>query len=151
MIWRCVKGTDQLWIWSVHHSSWTTLEKDPLDIQFKDINTTAYCLLCYIGFVQFISLFIPPVSSGIVYQISHFYYFLSNFYSVSWIVYLYIQYMYIFYPDEINDVPISTIRFRSFLCKCFLTVISVLLSIFMPFESQPIVFNFLAKEKQYER
>ena len=126
-------------------------EKTPIDIQFKDVNSTTICLLHYFGFIQFISVFLPPVTFGIVYLISHLSVFLSNFYIVSWLVYLYIQNLYIFYPDNIRDIPVSTIRLRSFKWKLLLTIISMVISTICPLENQPIIFQFLAKEKQYDR
>ena len=71
--------------------------------------------------------------------------------SFSWLVYLYIQYLYIFYPDHIKEIPVSIIRLRSFLWKLFLTIISMVISTICPLENQPIMFQFLAKGKQYDR
>ena len=123
-------------------------EKSTIDSQFKDVKSTTICLLYYFGFIQFISVFLPSVTFQVVYVISHLSVFLSNFYIVSWLVYLYIQYLYIFYPDHIN---ISTLRLKSFLWKLFLTIISMVLSTICPLENQPIMFQFLAKGKQYDR
>ena len=126
-------------------------EKSPIDIQIKDIHTITICLLRYFGFIQFISVFLPAVTCQIVYLISHLSVFLSNLYIVSWLVYLYIQYLYIFYPDHIKEIPVSTLRLRSFLWKIFLTIISMVISTICPLENQPIMFQFLAKGKQYDR
>ena len=126
-------------------------EKSPIDIHIKDIHTITICLLRYFGFIQFISVFLPAVTCRIVYLISHMSVFLSNLYIVSWLVYLYIQYLYIFYPDHIKEIPVSIIRLRSFLWKLFLTMISMIISTICPLENQPIMFQFLAKGKQYDR
>ena len=126
-------------------------EKSPIDVQIKDIHTITICLLHYFGFIQFISVFLPAVTFRVVYLISHLSVFLSNLYIVSWLVYLYIQYLYIFYPDHIKEIPVSTLRLRSFLWKLFLTIISMVISTICPLENQPIMFQFLAKGKQYDR
>ena len=126
-------------------------DKNPIDIQFKDINCTTICLLYVIGFIQFISVFLPPVMSEIVYIISYITTCLLNFYIVSWLVYLYILNLYVFYPDSIENIPFSTIRLKSFLWKILLTIISLVISIMCPLEDQPIAFHFLTKGKQYDR
>ena len=126
-------------------------EISPIDTEFKDMNTTTTCLLYFVGFIQFISVFIPPVSFEIVYSITHISLFLTSFYIVSWLVYLYILNLYVFYPDTVKDIPISTIRLKSFLWKVLLTVIYMLISVICPIEDQPLVFQFLTKGKQYDR
>jgi len=126
-------------------------EKSPIDTEFKDMNSTTTCLLYFVGFIQFISVFIPPVSFEIVYLITHISLFLANFYIVSWLVYLYILNLYVFYPDTVKDIPISTIRLKSFLWKVLLTVIYMVISIICPIEDQPLAFQFLTKGKQYDR
>ena len=123
----------------------------PIDIQFKDMNSTAICLLYVLGFIQFISVFLPPVMSEIVYLISYISTLLPVFYMASWLVYLYIQNLYVFYPDTIENIPISTIRLKSFLWKILLTIIFMVINIMCPLEDQPIAFQFLTKGKQYDR
>ena len=126
-------------------------EISPIDTEFKDMNTTTSCLLYFVGFIQFISVFIPPVSFEIVYLITHISLFLASFYIVSWLVYLYILNLYVFYPDTVKDIPISTMRLKSFLWKLLLTVIYMAISIICPIEDQPLAFQFLTKGKQYDR
>ena len=126
-------------------------DKSPIDIQFKDLNCTTICLLYVIGFIQFISVFLPPVMSEIVYLISYLSTSLANFYLVSWLVYLYIINLYIFYPDTIENIPLSTIRLKSFLWKILLTIISMVVNIMCPLEGQPVAFQFLTKGKPYDR
>ena len=107
-------------------------EISPIDTEFKDMNTTTTCLLYFVGFIQFISVFIPPVSFEIVYPITHISLFLTSFYIVSWLVYLYILNLYVFYPDTVKDIPISTVRLKRFLWKVLLTVIYMVISIICP-------------------
>ena len=126
-------------------------EKSPIDTEFKDMTTTTNCLLYVIGFIQFISIFIPPVTFEIVYLITHLSLFLANFYLVSWLVYFYILNLYVFYPDTVKDIPLSTIRLKSFLWKILLTTIYMVISAIFPLEDQPLVFQFLTKGKQYDR
>ena len=126
-------------------------EISQIDTEFKDMTTTTNCLLYVIGFIQFISVFIPPVTFEIVYLITHLSLFLANFYLVSWLVYFYILNLYVFYPDTVKDIPISTIRLKSFLWKVLLTVIYMVISVICPIEDQPLVFQFLTKGKQYDR
>ena len=126
-------------------------EKGPIDIEFKDMTTITNCLLYVIGFIQFISVFIPPVTFDIVYLVTYMSLFLSNFYIVSWLVYLYILNLYVFYPDTVKDISLSTIRLKSFLWKIFLTIMYTVISAICPFEEQPLVFQFLTKGKQYDR
>ena len=128
-----------------------TEEKGPIDTEFKDMTTTTNCLLYLIGFIQFISVFIPPVTFEIVYLITHLSLFLANFYLVSWLVYFYILNLYVFYPDTVKDIPLSTIRLKSFLWKILLTIIYMVISAIFPLEDQPLVFQFLTKGKQYDR
>ena len=126
-------------------------EIDPIDTEFKDITTTTNCLLYLIGFIQFISVFIPPVTFEIVYLITHLSLFLANFYLVSWLVYFYILNLYVFYPDTVKDIPLSTIRLKSFLWKILLTIIYMAISAICPLEDQPLVFQFLTKGEKYDR
>ena len=86
-------------------------EKSTIDSQLKDVKSTTIYLLYYFGFIQFISVFLPSVTFQVVYFISHLSVILSNFYIVSWLVYLYIQYLYIFYPDHINIFYIKVKKF----------------------------------------
>ena len=126
-------------------------EIDPIDMEFKDMTTTTNCLLYVIGFIQFISVFIPPVTFEIVYLITHLSLFLANFYLVSWLVYFYILNLHVFYPDTVKDIPLSTIRFKSFLWKILLTIIYMVISAICPLEDHPLVFQFLTKGKKYDR
>ena len=126
-------------------------EKGPSDVESKDLMKTTYYFLCFLGFVQFISVFCPPVTSDIVYPISYFFVFYSNFSVVSHLVFVYIQFLYVFYPDYINNIPVSSLRQRSFAWKILLTIISVSISIMFPFEEQPILFTLLTKRRQYDR
>ena len=80
----------------------------------------------YVGFVQFISLFTPPVTLEIVYPISYMGVFLFHFHLAQAFVYLYIQYVYTFQLHNIEGVQTSTLRWKSFCWKIFLTILIIL-------------------------
>ena len=126
-------------------------EISQIDTEFKDMTTTTNCLLYVIGFIQFISVFIPPVTFEIVYLLTHLSLFLANFYLVSWLVYFYILNLYVFYPDTVKDIPLSKIRLKSFLWKILLTIIYMVIIAICPLEDHPLVFQFLTKGKKYDR
>ena len=103
----------------------------------------------YMGFVEFISLFTPPVTLEIVYPISYMGVFLFHFHLAQAFVYLYIQYVYTFQLHNIEGVPTSTLRWKSFCWKIFLTIITIFLSIAVPMEKQPKPFQLFSKGKQH--
>ena len=105
----------------------------------------------YIGLVQFVSLFTPPVTSTIVYAICYMGVFLFHFHLAQVFVYLYIQYVYTFQPDNFEGVQKSTLRWKSLCWKIFVTIVMILLSIAIPLEKQPIPFQLFSKGKQYDR
>ena len=121
-------------------------EKSPLDILMKDLMNAQFYLLYYIGLIQFISLFSPPItSSDIMYWISHSCIFISNFHAVSYLSLLYIQHVYVFQPDDFKSVQVSSMKCKSLLWKIVLTIIAILLSISVPIETPPILFQLLTK------
>ena len=128
-------------------------EKSPTDILNKDLKNTEFWCLYGSFLIQFISLFTPPITSTFVYLVSHTIIFSMNFYSVSWLVSNYIQYIHIFHYDIIMDVNISVLRWKSFGLKLFLTFLSLLLNIAVPFPETmtPLFFKMLSKGIHYER
>ena len=126
-------------------------EKSPINVHLKDLMNSNFYFLYYFGLVQFISLFTPPITSNIVYFISHVSVFLSNFSIASFFVYLYIRSIFIFYPERVQDLRVSTLRITCFALKIFITIISILISMAFPLENQPTVFQLLAKGRPYDR
>ena len=79
-------------------------EKSLIDVLFKDYLNSKFWFLYYACLVQFISIFIPPSDSIIVYLTSHVGVFLMNFNAVSLVVSLYIQHVYVFHNDLFVNV-----------------------------------------------
>ena len=126
-------------------------EKSPTDVLIKDIKNVEFWGLYLLCVTKIISLFTPPINSDLVYIASHVALFLVNFYSVSWLVTLYIQYVYVFQNDQFANINESSMRRKSFCWKIFLTVISILLNILLPSEGTPWFYDILSKGRQYER
>ena len=126
-------------------------EKSPTDVLIKDIKHVEFWILYLSFLMKFISLFAPPIDSDLVYFVSYIYIFLANFYSVSWLVTLYIQYVYVFQHDQFENVNESSMRQKSFYWKIFLTIISLFSNIILPSEGTPIMYEMLSKGRQYER
>ena len=75
-----------------------------------------------------------------------------DFFHVSTIfVYLYLQYIYTFQPQDFVNVQNSTLRKKCLIWKFLLTLIILLLSILCPLEKQPIPFQLLSKGQKYDR
>ena len=126
-------------------------EKCPLDHLIKDWMNSQFFYLYYVGLVQFISLFTPSVNLSIVYIISYIGVFLLHWHVVSIFVYMYLQYIFTFQPQDTGNVLISTMRKKCFLWKLLLVFVSLLLSIIFPLEEQPIPFQLLSKGLEYKR
>ena len=130
-----------------------TNEKSPTDILIKDLKNTEFWCLYFSLLVQFISLFTPPITSLIVYYVSYINVFSMNFYSVSWLVSNYIQYIHIFHHELVVDNSVSAMRWKVFGLKLFITFLSLLLNIAVPYPETmtPIFFQILSKGSHYER
>ena len=126
-------------------------EMNPIDIQIKDFLSSWIYFLYYNGFLQFIALFTPPITFGIVYPISQLNVFLIHFAASSYFVFLYLQYRYIFNFDEMKFISKSRLRWNCFACKLLLTCFSICVSIGYPLEKQPVIFQMLTKGKTYDR
>ena len=66
-------------------------EKEAIDIQIKDLMKTNLVLLYFMGFIQFISVFCPPLTFEIVYLISYLFSIFLDFCAASNLVFLYIM------------------------------------------------------------
>ena len=104
-----------------------------------------------VGMIQFLSLFTPNVPMfGNVYFINHILVFISNFHCVSILIFLYIQHVMIFQPDDFNDLDPLKMRRKSLIWKFFLTLCVISISIVFPI-TEPIMFSLLSKGRQYQR
>ena len=126
-------------------------EKCPIDILTKDFMKSKFLLLCYSFLVQLISLSIPPTTSINAYMISHLGIFIANFHSISMLVLVYIQHIYIFHHDEFLNVNFSSMRWKCLAWKFLLTIINLLLNFLVPSQEIPLPFQLLSKGKPYER
>ena len=126
-------------------------EKCPLDHQIKQWMNSQFCYLFYVGLVQFISLFSPPILLNISYFICYIGIFLLHFHVSTIFVYLYLQYIYTFQPQDFVNVQNSTLRKKCLIWKFLLTLIILLVSILFPLEKQPIPFQLLSKGQMYDR
>ena len=112
-------------------------EKGPIDVHIQDFNKSSFLFLYYRCLVQFVAIFTPPVNSDIAYSFSHVGYVLINFQLVSFFVLLDTQNLYFFYPDEVEPIKVSTMRWLSFLYKILFTTFSIALSIAAPTDHVP--------------
>ena len=126
-------------------------EKWILDHQIKDWMISQFCYLFFVGLVQFISLFTPAAPLNISYFISYVGVFLLHFLVSSIFVYLYLQYIFTFQPQDTTNVQNSSLWKKALIWKCLLTLIILLLSILFPLEEQPIPFQLMSKGQNYDR
>ena len=126
-------------------------EKWILDHQIKDWMTSQFCYLFFVGLVQLISLFAPAAPLNISYFICYIGIFLLHFHVSTIFVYLYLQYIYTFQPQDFVNVQNSTLRKKCLIWRFLLTLIILLLSILCPLEKQQIPFQLLSKGQKYDR
>ena len=126
-------------------------EKSPIDVLVKDLLHSQFWLLYDICLIGLISLFAPPITSSMVYLVSHISVFLINFHHVSLLILLYIQHLFIFYPDECANVDVSIMRRKSLIWKFILTFFSLFLSYLVPSQDVPVAYQMLAKGANYDR
>ena len=67
------------------------------------------------------------------------------------LILLYIQYLYVFYPDESVNVDVSITRRESIILKFILTLFSHFLSFLVPSPDVPWTYKMLAKGANDER
>ena len=127
-------------------------EKSATDVLIKDLKNSEFCFLISNGLVLFISLFTPPMTTSFIYLIAYFCLFFANFFLISWLVLLYVQYMYVFYPDESENIDDSVLRRKSLLWKIMLTMLTFTLNYLVPSEEIPLAIQILLKkENQHDR
>ena len=126
-------------------------EKSPIDVLVKDLLHSQFWLLYDICLIGLISLFAPPITSSMVYLVSHISVFLINFHHVSLLILLYIQHLFIFYPDECANVDVSIMRRKSLIWKFILTFFSLFLGYLVQSSEVPLAYQMLAKGANYDR
>ena len=127
-------------------------QKTPFDVLIKDLMRTLFWLAYILGHIQFISFFTPPLNNDTVYWFSYFMIFINHFTLASILVTVYIQNVFTFQPDDIEGIEVTTLRHKCMVSKLLLTFVSMVLSILVPIETDPIVFQWLDKDKTtYDR
>ena len=126
-------------------------EKSPIDHLIKDLMHCQFWLLFCICLSQIISLFTPPFTSNVSYLITYVFVFLLNFHQISLLVLIYMQHVYVFYPDEFVNVDVSIMRLKSMIWKFILTFFSLFLSCLFPSSEVPPIFQMITKGRNYER
>ena len=128
-------------------------EKSTFDVLIKDHLKTWLYLLYFWMVVQFISLFTPPSITdlhNLFYWVTYFGGFLGNFNNVSMFVTLYAKYIFVFQPDNVENIQQTSLRWKCMAWKIFLTIIAIGLNIAVPV-SDPLIFKLLTKGQKYER
>ena len=126
-------------------------EKSPIDVLVKDLLHSEFWLLHNICLIELISLFTPPITSNMAYLASHISVFLVTFHHMSLLILLYIQHLYVFYPDECENVDVSIMRRKSLIWKFILTFVSLFLGYLVPSPGVPMAYQMLAKGANYDR
>ena len=126
-------------------------EKSPIDTLVKDLMQAKFWLLCNICLIGIISLFIPPVTSNVTYLLSHIFVFLLNFHQMSLLILLYIQHVFVFYPDKWVNVDVFIMRKKSIVWKFILTFLSLFISCLVPSTEVPTAYQMLTKGANYDR
>ena len=125
-------------------------EKSPFDLLIKDLLHSEFWLVYHICLYEIISLFTPTITSNVVYLISYISVFLINFHQISLLITIYIQHLYIFYPDECVNVVVSVMRQKIVIWKFILTLFSLFLSFLVPSIDVPWAYQMLAKGANYD-
>ena len=127
-------------------------EKSPFDVLIKDLMRTLFWVAYFIGHIQFISFFTPPLNNGFVYLLSYFAVFIAHFTMATVLVTVYIQNVFTFQPDDIEGIDVTTLRHKSMVSKLILTFVAMVLSILVPIKTEPLVFQLLDKDRtSYDR
>ena len=126
-------------------------EKSPIDLLLKDYMHSEFWLLYHNCLVEIISLFTPFITCNIAYLVTYISVFLVNFHQISMLILLYIQHLFVFYPDECVNVDVSVLRQKSIIWKFVLTLFSLFLGFLVPSPDVPWTYQMLAKGANYER
>ena len=111
----------------------------------KDLMHSGFWFIYFCFLIEFISLFLPHTEevSNIVYLLSHIGVVMNNFHSVSFLVLVYIQYVYVFYNSQFDNIDVSVLRMKSLLWKFILLIICLFLNYVFPSKQIPTGFKLL--------
>ena len=126
-------------------------EKSPIDLLVKDLMHSEFWLVYHICLYEIISLFTPTINSNVAYLISYISVFLVNFHQMSLLITIYIQHLYVFYPDECLNVDVSIMRQKTIIWKFILNLSSLFLSFLVPSPDVPWAYQILTKGATYNR
>ena len=126
-------------------------EKSPIDLLLKDFMHSEFWLLYFYCLVAIVSLFTPSIPTNVAYLVSYMSVFCENFLLISLFILLYIQHLYVFYPDECVNVDVYILRKKSIIWKFILTLVSLFLSFLVPTPDIPWPYLMLAKGAKYDR
>ena len=90
-------------------------------------------------------------NSNIAYLFSYIGVFLIHFHIATIFVYMYLQYVFIFQPQDTVDVQNLLFWKKCLIWKFLITFFIILLSILLPFEEQTIPLQLFAKGEQCDR
>ena len=80
-----------------------------------------------------------------VYFVTYYGVCMRHWFCCSYFLTLYIKYVFIFQPDDVDNVQSSTLRWKTFIWKAVLTIISLFLSMAITLEDKPTPFKMLTK------
>ena len=127
-------------------------EKCHFDVLIKDLMSNIFWAAYTFGHIQFISLFTPSLNNGLVYCLSYLGVLIFHFMVASLLVIVYVHNVFVFQPDDIEGIMATTFRRKTRVSKFIVTFCLVFLSIIMPVQNEPLIFQWLNKGKtNYER
>jgi hypothetical protein len=127
-------------------------EKCHFDVLIKDLMSNIFWAAYTFGHIQFISLFTPSLNNDLVYCFSYLGVLICHFMVASILVTVYIHNVFVFQPDDIEGIMITTFRSKTRVSKFIVTLYLMFLSIMVPVQNEPLIFQWLNKGKtNYER
>ena len=92
------------------------------------------------------------MTSSFIYLIAYLGVFFATFFIISWLVLLYVQYIFVFYPDETENIDASGLRWKTLIWKFLLTILVFTLNYLVPSQENPLAIQtLLTKEKQDDK
>ena len=127
-------------------------EKSHFDILIKDMTSNIFWAAYIFGHIQFISLFTPSLNNYFVYCLSYLGVLIFHFMVASLLVIVYVHNVFVFQPDDIEGIMVTTFRSKTRVSKFIVTLCLMFLSVIMPVQNEPLIFQWLNKGKtNYER
>ena len=112
-------------------------EKSHFDVLIKDLMRTVFWIVYMIGSIQFISIFTPTMNNEIVYFLTYLRTVIFHFNVASILVTVYIHNVFIFQPDDVEGIMVTTLRRKSMVSKFLLTFVLVFLALPCQFRLSP--------------